>query len=522
MSLPLGLQHASRLCGLSCLVAALVGCGDATPTPVAPLPTSSSSASASASVAALDPLGPPPSLAAPRAFVPQAPLVSRVSTDQKASVALWHVLRPSLPMVSMTLSIAVGSADDPVGQEGLAHAVGDMLDEGAGKRTAVELSQALEDLGATFDVSVSADATTISLTVLEKSFPEALALVADVVLRPTFPAAEWKRVQKLWENDLVQRAKDPVRVSRLVMARAQFGDKHPYGHLPEGRLAYAKKAKLSELVAFHRARYRPGATTVAIAGNLTQARASELLAQALNGWREPAKAPARASLEPLVGHAAPAAVLVDRPGAPQSVVALVGPGVAAADGDAPLLDLVNTALGGSFTSRLNQNLREEKGWTYGARSGFTEARGRGVFLARAEVEADKTLPALREIVREVGLMRDAGLTQAELTKVLAQDRAELVRTYETVTGTSARLAGLASLGLDPTFDGGASAKRQAATLTLLEAAAKRALAPAGQTRVVVGPLKALGLSQGGGELPDVVRGAVVWDAEGEPVPALKP
>lgn len=501
---------------------ALAACGDATPQPVSPVPTASATASASAS-AAVDALGPAPTLAAPRAFVPQPPAVSRVPTDGKASLALWHAHRPTLPLVSMTISIAVGSADDPPGLEGLAHAVGDMLDEGAGKRTAVELSQAFEDLGATFDVSVGADATTISLSVLEKSFPAALALVADVVQRPTFAPGEWKRVQKLWENDLVQRAKDPVRVSRVVMARAQHGDKHPYGHLPEGRLAYAKRAKLSELVAFHRARFRPGAATVVVAGDLSQARAAELLAQAFKGWREPAKVAARASLEPTAGYTAPAAVLVDRPGAPQSVVALVGPGVAASDAEAPLLDLVNTALGGSFTSRLNQNLREEKGWTYGARSGFTEARGRGVFLARAEVEADKSLPALREIVREVALMRDAGLTKAELTKVLAQDRAELVRTYETVTGTSARLGGLAGLALDPGFDKAASEKRQGASLALLEAAAKRALAPSGQTRVLVGPLHALGLAPGGGELPDVLRGAVVWDAEGDPAsPAVKP
>jgi predicted Zn-dependent peptidase len=205
-------------------------------------------------------------------------------------------------------------------------------------------------------------------------------------------------------------------------------------------------------------------------------------------------------------------VLVDRPDAPQSVIGVVREGVSAHEPIAPMLDLINTALGGSFTSRLNQNLREDHGWTYGARTAFLETRHQGAFIARAAVVKTATGPALREMLGELDKMAKGGLTVEELAKVRAQDRADLVQTYETVSGISRRLGTLAMLGLPPSFDLEASRARQGATLARLLELARAHVHPESATVVVVGPrvevvpqLEAIGL-----------REMELWDPEGLP------
>lgn len=205
-------------------------------------------------------------------------------------------------------------------------------------------------------------------------------------------------------------------------------------------------------------------------------------------------------------------MLVDRPEAPQSVIAVVRQGVAAGDPRMPLLQLINTALGGSFTSRLNQNLREDHGWSYGAGSAFTQNRGPGAFVAQAAVVREQTGPALKEMLAELSKMAQAGLTQDELAKVQAQDRADLVASYETVSRASLRLGMLSLLGLPPTFDATASQARQQATLPRLAELAD-AVDPKTATLVVVGPrqevlpqLQAIGLGE-----PEL------WDVEGRPI-----
>ncbi|KYF91656.1 hypothetical protein BE18_34945 [Sorangium cellulosum] len=198
------------------------------------------------------------------------------------------------------------------------------------------------------------------------------------------------------------------------------------------------------------------------------------------------------------------------------MIAVVREGVTASDPRRPLLQLVNTALGGSFTSRLNQNLREDHGWSYGAASAFSETKRPGAFVARASVVAEATGPALKEMLAELAKMADSGLTRDELAKVQAQDRADLVSAYETVNRTALRLGTLARLSLPETFDGAASQARQQATLAGLAELA-RAVDPKGATLVIVGPrqeilpqLQAIGLGE-----PEA------WDVEGQPIQPKK-
>ncbi|XXX80048.1 insulinase family protein [Sorangium sp. So ce134] len=500
------------------LLAAAVGCEPKAPAQAparaeAPRPTPEAAAAQPA-----DPLGPKPELPKPQPFTPPAPVV----IDGPNGMKVWLLERHALPIVSVSVAVASGSTSDPKGAAGLAHITADMLDEGAGQRSAVELSSAINDLGATLAVGARADGSVATLSVLKKNFAKAFSLLADVVARPRFEAKEWKRVSELWQNDLRKRGDDPTRVSALVSTAALYGPGTPYGHPVEGLLADARSIGLPAVKAFYKAAWRPERAVISVVGDITRDEVMQAIARDLGTWSGKG-APAAQGAQG--AQAAPAAapawkpprlVLVDRPGAPQSVIAVVREGVAASDPRRPLLQLINTALGGSFTSRLNQNLREDHGWSYGAGSAFSETKQQGAFVARASVVAEATGPALKEMLGELAKMADSGLTRDELAKVQAQDRADLVSAYETVNRTSLRLGTLARLALPETFDVAASQARQGATLAGL-AELSRAVDPKGATIVVVGPrqeilpqLQAIGLGE-----PEA------WDVEGQPIQPKK-
>jgi predicted Zn-dependent peptidase len=455
-----------------------------------------------------DPLGVRPKLDAPKAYAPGAPQVLKASNG----MTVWLVERHTLPLISARLVVPAGSAVDPEGRSGLAHITADMLDEGAGSRNAVELSTAITNLGATLSTGAGADGSFASVSCLKKNFKAAFEILGDVVARPRFDAKEWDRVSDLWKNDLKQRAQEPMQVSRVVMRAVLYGSSAPYGRPVDGRVGDAKSVKLDDVKGFYAERWRPDQATLVVSGDIGKDELLGLIEGALGSWKAPASAPPElpATLGAVQARP-PRLVLVDRPGAPQSVIAVVREGVGAADPRAPLLTLVNTALGGSFTSRLNQNLREDHGWTYGARSSFSEARGLGSFSAGAAVVTEATGKALDELLKECAKLAASGLSEVEVGKVQAQDRADLVQSYESVGETSARLGTLAMLGLPPGFDGAASAARQRASRDELAALASR-VDPKGASIIVVGPkatvvpqLEAIGLKD-----PEM------WDAEGFP------
>ncbi len=513
--------------GLSFLAlgAALSACEPAAvpPPQPPPQPTATATAARPTPSAAADPLGDKPALPKPKAFEPPAPVVFSVANGMQ----VWLIERHTLPMVSVTVTVPSGSAQDPADRPGLAHITADMLDEGAGKRSAVELSSAVNDLGASLATGNGADGSFAALTVLKKNWAPAFAILADVVARPRLDPKEWKRVSGLWENRLKKRADDPAAVSRVVSGAALYGPGTPYGHPSDGLLAGAKKVDLGAVAAFYKAHWRPERAVMVVTGDVTADEVKQAIAAGLDGWKPEPLSP-KAAIKPLTaaetaelgmaiaggGRRPPRLVLVDRTEAPQAVVAVVRAGVKATDPSAPLLDLVNTALGGSFTSRLNQNLREDHGWTYGARSGFTETRGLGSFVARAAVQTEVTGPALREMLAELRKMTASGLTPEELGKVQAQDRADLVQTYETVNGVTQRLGTLSMLGLPPNQDVVASRARQRATLPELAKLAQVHVDPASATVVIVGPRAAVEP-----QLADLGLGEPeIWDAEGNPAP----
>lgn len=500
----------SRTLAVLPLLGSLVGCTSPRfpaepPHPAPPPPRPPEVAARIAS-----PLDERPTLRAATAFAPTLPEVFTTSNG----LTVWLVERHTLPLVSATLTVPAGSAEDPMGKSGLAHITAEMLGEGAGERGAVAFSSAVSDLGATLSTGAGLDGGVVALTSLKKNFEQAFVLFSDVVARPRFDPKEWKRATELWQNGLRKRADDPSSVSRVVTAAAFYGPGTAYGRPSDGLLADARGIELGAVKAFYASRWRPQRAVLVVVGDIARADVERLCSTHLGAWKGDVK-PSK-SVSPRLDEAPfqrPRLVVVDRADAPQAVIAVVRQGLAAGAARAPLLDLVSMALGGSFTSRLNQSLREEHGWTYGVRSAFNEARRAGTFVVRASVQTKATGAALAETLGALGTMAATGLTDDELVKVRAQDRAEVVQQYETVGGVSRRLGSLALLGLPPGFDATASHARQDATLADLAALAKVWVEPHDAVVVVVGPRAELAP-----QLESLGLGApALWDAEGLPV-----
>jgi predicted Zn-dependent peptidase len=430
-----------------------------------------------------DPLGPRPHVAQKAAFKPDAPKVM----PGPNGLTIWLVQRHELPLVAATLVIPHGSASDPAGKGGLAAFTANMLDEGAGKLRALDISRQIDLLGADLQTGAAQDYSYVSLRTLKKNLGPAFSIFADVATKPTFSDAEGKRVHDLWENDLKSRGSDPQAVSSIVCARALFGAEHPYGHPSDGTTKSAKAVSLADARAFHARMYRPDQAILVLVGDLSEAEAADLAKARFSQWSAP-----KTAAPEIVAPSAPAplaktrVVLVDRPDAPQSVISVVKPGLAMSATDFPPLGRVNAALGGSFTSRLNQDLREDHGWTYGAKSRFSFTRGTGLFVASAAVFTDKTPDALAALVADVNAYAAEGPTREESDKTRLLLRAELVESYEGVSGIAQRLGRQAALGLPPDYDEKASITRDAAHKDDLAALAKKYLGGPSLI-VVVGP-----------------------------------
>ena len=477
-------------------VATSVGCETPPPPATPPLPHSPPAA-ASTSTAPLptDPLGTRPIPARPAAYVPPVPKVLSL----KSGMTVWLLERHTLPLVSMTLVVPGGSAQDPKGKEGLASFTANMLDEGAGKRGALELARTFEALGAQVKTGALADYSFAQLTVLRRNVTPALSAYVDVVARPTFAQTDFARVKELWSNDLRARRADPADVARVAGLVLHYGVDHPYGHPTEGMPKGAASVTLADVKESYARAYRADTATLVVVGDMTEEDVLQSVGPAFEAFPKGKGDKPKPIALPEVGKKR-RIVIVDRPDAPQSVVALLLPSLSGGDADAPLLSRANVALGGSFTSRLNQDLREERGITYGATSRLSFSRGAGLFIAQASVETAKTGEAVKALLADVRTYAKDGPTEEESEKTRLVGRADLVEAYEGVAASSARLARLAGIGLPASHEAGTAKTRDEAGRAVLAEITKKWLNPEEGAVLVVGPkakvvpqLEAIGL-----------------------------
>jgi zinc protease len=364
----------------------------------------------------------------------------KLPTIQKRQLAnglpVWIVELHEVPVAQVTLLVRTGSADDPAGKYGIASLTAAMLTEGAGARNTLEIADAIEFLGADLSAAGGIDSSAVRLHVPVARLAEALPIMADVALRPTFPREELERQRQQRLTNLLQARDDPATIASLAFSRVVYGPGHRFGTATMGTAATIKAFTAEDLAAFYRAAFRPENATLIAVGDITPDRVMPLLETSFGSWKPQGTGGAHAAL-PNVDMAARRQVyLVDKPGAPQSQIRIGTIGVARSTPDYFPIQVMNTILGGSFSSRLNLNLREKRGYTYGAGSGFDMRLTPGPFSAQAGVQTDKTSESLTEFFNELnGILKT--VPADELARAKNYVALRFPSTFET-TGDIAR------------------------------------------------------------------------------------
>jgi zinc protease len=355
--------------------------------------------------------------------------------------------RTGVPIVSANLVVKTGSEANPIDKPGLASFTAAMLDEGTATRPALAIADEVAQLGASLSSNSSPDASQVSGTSLRRTFPDLLTIMADVVRNPTFPVEEIERQRASRLASLVQQRENPGTVATTTMFAALYGPSHPYGFPEIGNEASNKSMTQDDMRQFWTSNFVPNNAALIVSGQITVDELKPLVERALGDWARGTAAP------PFQGQPATTGarlVLVDKGAAPQTQLRVASIGLPRSTPDYESVVVMNEALGGLFSSRINLNLREQHGYTYGASSQFVFRRSPGPFLIASGVRTDATGPAVNEILKEVRRMRETDLSPEELT--LAKD--SLIRSLPSQFETSSRVTNSTSnifvydLGLD--------------------------------------------------------------------------
>lgn len=370
-----------------------------------------------------------PNLVAVSPWTPTEP--TELTLTNGVKVYYWR--RPDLPLMTLGTLFKRGSELDPVAKAGIASLTADMLDEGAGGKSATEYEQALDQLGARVNIGADRESSTAVVSSTTANFPAALSLYADALLRPNFDPKEWERVQGQTIEGLQQALDDPGTVARRLAAITYFGMEHPYGRPISGTLETVDKVTLDDVKADHAAIYQPSDAVMFAAGSMAPDALKAELDKAFGNWKDKGPVPAKPK------YTAPTpkplrVVLVEKPGAVQTVIRFMMPAPTVSDPNRLQLQAIGTILGGLFTSRLNSNLREDKGYTYGAGAGYVIEPSAGYLSASSDVRTDVTGASLQEFLKEFNGIRTGNITADEATKASASMRQDVVQSASTIGG----------------------------------------------------------------------------------------
>ena len=314
---------------------------------------------------------------------------------------VWIVELHKVPVAQINLVVLSGTSQDPAGRFGVASLTAAMLEEGAGSRSALEIADAVDYLGADLSAASVTDATVVRLHVPAARLADALPIMADVALRPTFPKDELERQRQQRLTNIIQARDDPATIAAVGFSRLLYGRGHRYGTPSFGTAETIKAFSTDDLRSFYNGAFRPDNAALLAVGDITADRLIPLAESAFGGWKAAGGAAPAAALPAVDQPAAREVDLIDKPGAPQTQIRIGWIGVPRSTPDYFPLVVLNTVLGGSFSSRLNMNLREKHGYTYGASSSFDMRAAAGPFAAGAGVQTDKTGEALKEFFNEL-------------------------------------------------------------------------------------------------------------------------
>jgi zinc protease len=402
---------------------------------------------------------------------------------------VWTVRHPQVPVVSFLCLIGSGAAADPPGKAGLAALTADMLDEGTGDRSAIEMHEALARLGAQFDTDIGSDATAVSVTSLSRVADRTLALIGDIVARPALRDADFERVRQLRLHRLKQLRDSPGVVADRAFLELLYGD-DPYGHSPIGEESSLAALGADDVRTYHAGAIAPEATTLIAVGDVHHDAMVRLAAESFAGWSGGARHGPPAGTAP----ESPARLaVVPRPKAPQSELRIGHVAAARNTPDYHALALANAVLGGQFVSRINLNLREDKGFTYGARTSFEFRRRPGPFVLQVSVQTGATVQAIEESIGEIaGIRGPRPITDDELSFGIAALTRGYARNFETADQISRAVMQLALYDLPDDYYARFVPRVESVTRDEVSRVMTEHVRPERLTTLIVGDLDAFG------------------------------
>jgi predicted Zn-dependent peptidase len=404
-------------------------------------------------------------------------------------LAVVLVEEHQVPVVQFTVLLRSGIATEPAAKSGLATMVATMLTDGAGTRDALQLADAVDFLGADLSASAGFHSAVIQMYSPLARLDSALALLADVVIRPTFPAAELERRRKERLTGLLQWRDEPRAIATVLFNRTLYSADHPYGLPTSGTEATIRAMKVADLQEYHAQHYRPNNATVIVVGDVTVASVRPRLEAMFGGWAK--GSPASRPLPDIKQVTARNVYLVDKPGAAQTEIRIGCVGVPRVTDDYYALVVMNTILGGSFSSRLNQNLREQHGYTYGAGSSFSFRALPGPFLAASAVQSAVTDKALTEFMKELnGILQP--VPEAEVARARNYVALSYPDEFQTVRGIAGKLEEIVMYNLPDNTINEYVEKVLAVTGEDVHRVAKKYLDPGRMAVVLVGDRKVIG------------------------------
>ena len=424
------------------------------------------------------------------------------------------VERHAIPMVRLNLVLDAGCATDQAGIPGTADLAMAMLDEGTGRRSALEISEELSLLGAGLGSGSDLDASYVSLSVLKDKLDAALDIYADVILDPRFPEADFQRLLKLQLAQIQQEKSSPFTMALRVFPRLLYGAGHAYSNPFTGSGYEATLTGLTRdaLASFHRTWFKPDHATLVVVGDTTVAEMKPKLEKLFQGWSGgdiPQK-----NIAVVARATRPVVYIIDKPASPQSLVIAGQLAPSSADPERIAMETMNFILGGDFVSRLNMNIREEKHWSYGAGSYLTGARGQQPFFAYAPVQADKTSETMAEILGELeGMLGQKPISAEEYGNAKLSQTQQLPGCWETMAAVEGSLVEMVRFALPDDYFKRYPQRVLGLKIEDLDRAARQVIHPESLVWVVVGDRSAIepGIRRlGYGEVS-------VIDSDGRPV-----
>jgi zinc protease len=395
--------------------------------------------------------------------------------------------RSAVPVVNLRLMVNAGFAADQFSLPGTANLAMDMLDEGTLSRTALEISDELSLLGATLESGSNLDVSTVSMSALKEKLAPSLDLFADVILNPTFPEEDYLRMQKQQLATIAQEKVQPVGMALRVFPKLLYGEGHAYSMPLTGSGTEDSVARIdtSSLKDFHGTFFKPNNATLVVVGDVTQSELQPLLEKRFKRWK--AGDVPRKNIGFVGSRSRPAVYLVDRPESEQSVI-FAGHVAPQKNNDEEIaIEAMNEVLGGSFNSRINMNLREDKHWSYGARSLMIDAEGQRPFLIYAPVQTDRTSESMAEIYREASEIRgERPPTPDEVSRAKDKNTLTLAGRWETADAVADSLAEMVRFGLPDDYWNTYPDMVRGLSDGQISAAAADTLKPDGMVWVVVG------------------------------------